>query len=124
MLFLYYIIKKSRIARRNFRKLLTYRAKRDILITSGHALREIGGGETMSSKIMFSNLRAEMARENITIQDIAKVLNRSRETVSSKLSGKSVLNLDEAFKINDTFFPKSDLRTLFSELIVKNEKSA
>ena len=48
----------------------------------------------------------------------------SRETVSSKLSGKSVLNLDEAFKINDTFFPKSDLRTLFSELIVKNEKSA
>lgn len=36
----------------------------------------------MSSKIMFSNLRAEMARENITIQDIAKVLNRSRETVS------------------------------------------
>lgn len=115
--------KKSRIARRNFRKLLTYRAKRDILITSGHALREIGG-ETMSSKIMFSNLRAEMARENITIQDIAKVLNRSRETISSKLSGKSVLNLDEAFKINDTFFPKSDLRTLFSELIVKNEKSA
>ena len=115
--------KKSRIARRYFRKLLTYRAKRDILITSGRALREIGG-ETMSSKIMFSNLRAEMARENITIQDIAKVLNRSRETVSSKLSGKSVLNLDEAFKINDTFFPKSDLRTLFSELIVKNEKSA
>lgn len=102
---------------------MTYRAKRDILITSGHALREIGG-ETMSSKIMFSNLRAEMARENITIQDIAKVLNRSRETISSKLSGKSVLNLDEAFKINDTFFPKSDLRTLFSELIVKNEKSA
>ncbi len=86
-------------------------------------MREMGG-ETMSSKIMFSNLRAEMARENITIQDIAKVLNRSRETVSSKLSGKSVLNLDEAFKINDTFFPKSDLRTLFSELIVKNEKSA
>lgn len=78
----------------------------------------------MSSKIMFSNLRAEMARENITIQDIAKVLNRSRETVSSKLSGKSVLNLDEAFKINDTFFPKSDLRTLFAELLDTNSKSA
>ena len=74
---------------------------------------------------MFSNLRAEMARENITIQDIAKVLNRSRETVSSKLRGKVFSNLDEAFKITMIlFFQKSDLRTLFSELIVKNEKSA
>lgn len=115
--------KKSRNARRFFSKLLTYHAKRDILITSSHALREIGG-ENMSSKIIFSNLRAEMARENITIQDIAKVLNRSRETVSSKLNGKSILNLDEAFKINDTFFPKSDLRTLFAELLDTNSKSA
>lgn len=37
---------------------------------------------------MFSNLRAEMARYNITIQDIAKALNRTRDTISNKLSRK------------------------------------
>ena len=78
----------------------------------------------MQSNIMFSNLRAEMARYNITIQDIAKALNRTRETISNKLSGKSTLNLDEAFKINDTFFPQYDLRTLFVEVFDDNSKSA
>ena len=51
------------------------------------------------TNIAFQNLRAEMARNNIAIKDMAKVVGVTRETMSNKLSRKTSINLDEAFLI-------------------------
>lgn len=63
----------------------------------------------------YPNLQAEMARNNISMQQIATVLDKSRNTVTGKLSGKQPMNLDEAFKITRTFFPDKDILDLFAE---------
>lgn len=68
------------------------------------------------SNIIFSNLRAEMARQQITIQGIASVLGVGRDAASQKLSGKTPITLAEAFQIEKQCFPDSDIRYLFSEL--------
>lgn len=66
------------------------------------------------SKIMFENLRAEMARKNITITEIAKTIGVNRDTLGKKFSGKSSLNLDEAFLIQKKFFPRDGSTITFS----------
>lgn len=72
----------------------------------------------MSAKnIVFSNLRAEMARKGITVQDIGTTLCVNRDTAGRKLSGKSPITLAEAFQITKTHFPNDDIRYLFSELL-------
>ncbi|MGI5897100.1 MAG: XRE family transcriptional regulator [Oscillospiraceae bacterium] len=67
----------------------------------------------MKSCIAYPNLKAEMARKGITIQEIATKLNRRRETMSEKLSLKSNLLLHEAFEIQRAFFPDLTLEYLF-----------
>lgn len=42
-----------------------------------------------AANIKYPNLRAEMARKNITIQDIAEVITTGRDTAGAKLSGTS-----------------------------------
>lgn len=70
----------------------------------------------MRSKIIYENLRVEMAREDLTILDIAQKINKNRETLSRKLSGRSPLNLDEAFDIQEKCFPDKDIRMLFGKI--------
>lgn len=69
------------------------------------------------SNIMFSNLRAEMARKQITIQELARTIGVGRDAASQKLSGKTPITLAEAFKIEKGHFPDSDVRYLFAELL-------
>lgn len=69
----------------------------------------------MRSCVMYENVRVEMARKDLTIMDIAKSIGMKRETLSKKLSGKSPLNLDEAFNIQQTCFPDIGIRILFKE---------
>ena len=69
------------------------------------------------NSVAFSNLRAEMARNGITISKIAKIIGVTRDTMGKKLSQKSPINLDEAFAIQKEFFPDSDVSYLFAELI-------
>lgn len=72
----------------------------------------------MSAKnIVFSNLRAEMARNGIAVQDIGSTLGVNRDTAGRKLAGKSPITLSEAFKIAKTHFPDCDVRYLFHELV-------
>lgn len=71
----------------------------------------------MHTKIAYSNLRAEIARNDLKVSDFAKEWKCNRDTASRKLSGKSSITLDEAFAIQRKFFPEMDLRTLFQELI-------
>lgn len=74
-----------------------------------------------NSNIMFSNLRAEMARKQVTIKKIAEILEINRDTVGRKLSGKAPLYLSEALLINKELFPNKKVTYLFKE-IVPNKK--
>ena len=65
--------------------------------------------------IKYENMRVEMARKGIGVQDIAKCLDKNRDTVGRKLARKSPLQLDEAFIIRDTFFADCDISYLFKE---------
>lgn len=65
--------------------------------------------------VMYENVRVEMARKDLTILDIAKNIGMNRETLSRKLSGRSTLNIDEAFNIQQKCFPDIDVRVLFKE---------
>lgn len=67
------------------------------------------------SCIAFPNLRAEMARKGVSIQDIARELKKDRTTIGAKLSGKRPIHLEEAFAIIDAFFPELDVHYLFAK---------
>lgn len=65
------------------------------------------------SCMVYPNLRAEMARKGITIQDIANILKKDRGTISAKLSKKQPLLFGEAVEIRNHFFRGMDLDYLF-----------
>lgn len=67
------------------------------------------------ANIEFSNLRAEMAREGVTVQEIADSIGVNRDTAARKLSRKSPLTLNEAFTIERRFFRGLGIPYLFSE---------
>lgn len=68
-----------------------------------------------ASKIIYPNLRAEMARKNVSVQDISEVIETGRDTAGGKLSGKRPLLFDEAIAITDRFFSDKDIRYLFKK---------
>lgn len=76
------------------------------------------------NNIMFPNLRTEMARKQITIQEIANMIGVGRDAARQKLSGKTPITLEEAFKIENGYFPSSDVRYLFEELLDDTRSSA
>ncbi|MEK4283251.1 helix-turn-helix domain-containing protein [Ureibacillus sp. FSL K6-0165] len=63
----------------------------------------------------YPNLKAEMARYGVRQVDIANLLGVREGTVSDKMNGKSVFDIDEAFKIKMKFFPHLLLDYLFSK---------
>ncbi|MDM0796794.1 XRE family transcriptional regulator [Clostridium perfringens] len=76
-----------------------------------------------TSNIIFSNLRAEMARKQITIKKIAELLEINRDTAGRKLSGKAPLYLSEALVINKELFPNKNVTYLFKELVPNKKVS-
>ena len=64
---------------------------------------------------MYPNLRAEMARYNITIRDLAATLGVTHSTMSNKLSKKGRLTLTEAKKIKKRVRTDLALDVLFEE---------
>lgn len=64
---------------------------------------------------MFNNLRAEMARKELTIQDLADCLGVRYATVCDKLNGKYRFYYDEAKKLKDELFPECDIEYLFAQ---------
>lgn len=59
------------------------------------------------------NLKAEMARKNISVEEIASTLKLHRNTVSLKINGKTQFTIEETFLIKEKFFPDCDLKFLF-----------
>jgi len=62
---------------------------------------------------MLRNLRAEMAREGITIKDLSVYLGVRYATVCDKINGRNKFYLEEAFKIRKKFFPSCTVEYLF-----------
>jgi len=62
---------------------------------------------------MFPNLRAEMARKGLAVNEIAVRLGGSAKTLHRKLSGKSEFTRAEIFKIRNEFFPDLSIEYLF-----------
>ncbi len=61
------------------------------------------------------NLKGEMAKRDITIEEISKMLGIHRNSVANKINGDSSFTIDEALKIHQTYFPKLALSYLFQK---------
>lgn len=72
------------------------------------------------ANIAFKNLRAEMARKDVNVSDLADRLHIARGTAGRKLARKQPITLDEAFVIAETFFPEKDVHYLFAEAAQKD----
>lgn len=63
---------------------------------------------------MLRNLRAEMVRMGISIDDVAAETGKSCRTIRERLNGKVMFPIDEAFAVKNAFFPGMDLEYLFA----------
>lgn len=63
---------------------------------------------------MLSNLKAEMVRLGVSVDDMATEAGKSSRTIREKLKGKVVFTIDEAMDIRNKFFPGMDLEYLFA----------
>lgn len=62
-----------------------------------------------------ANLKGEMAKKGVTIEEISKLLQIHRNSVANKINGDSAFTIDEAFKIKNRYFPMLSLNYLFSK---------
>lgn len=62
----------------------------------------------------YENLKAEMARKEISIGIIAELLGIHRNSVSKKVNGHCSFTVEEAVKIQETFFPDKEFKYLFT----------
>ena len=67
------------------------------------------------------NLRATMARERVSIQDIADCLDVHRNTASAKVSGETEFSIQEAFRLRDRYFRQYSLEWLFAKIKFSKE---
>ncbi len=63
---------------------------------------------------MLSNLKAEMARANVTIAEIATVTGMSYRTISDRIKGKGQFPVQDAIEVKNVLFPGMDLEYLFT----------
>lgn len=64
--------------------------------------------------MMFPNLKAEMARVNITAAQMAEAVDMPYNTMINKLSGRSTFTILEAFRIRAVFKDSFTIDYLFS----------
>lgn len=62
---------------------------------------------------MYPNLRAEMAREHVTVEMLAQAMGVNIATASAKLNSYDRIKFSECRKIRDTFFPAMQIDYLF-----------
>lgn len=66
---------------------------------------------------MFENLKAEMARQNLSIMDLSKdkELDLSYETLRNKFSGKTEWNKREMWLLKKKYFSNKSIEYLFEQ---------
>lgn len=62
---------------------------------------------------MYLNLKTEMNRTNISINDVAETLHIHRNSASSKVNGDTSFTIEEAFALRDAKFPYTSAEYLF-----------
>lgn len=62
----------------------------------------------------YPNLKAELARKGISMEEVSKALNIHRNSVANKINGETPFTVEEAFKIQNKYFPKLSLNYLFA----------
>lgn len=62
----------------------------------------------------YSNLRGEMAKRKILIENISDLLKIHRNSVANKVNGKSAFTIEESMKVQEHFFPDLELKYLFA----------
>ncbi len=62
---------------------------------------------------MYLNLEVEILKHKIKKEEIAKVIDKTLNTLRQKMMGTSNFTYDEAVKIQETFFENYDLKELF-----------
>lgn len=65
------------------------------------------------SCFIYQLLNSEITKRGIAKTKIARACNISAHSFYNKLNGVSHFTLEEAFTIQERFFPDMDLRTLF-----------
>lgn len=68
---------------------------------------------------MYENVKAEMARKNMTIIDLAEVTGIRYQTLTEKLRGKTPIKLSEAVRIKWALNLTMPLEDLFGTEVVK-----
>ncbi len=63
---------------------------------------------------MYSNVKAELARRNLTIVDLSRMTGIRYQTLADKINGKFPLTLDEAKKIKSSLGVEIPLEELFA----------
>lgn len=71
---------------------------------------------------MFPNLRAEMTRNGIKVEDIASVLGISEKTARNYLSGRTKISWLDVLAIKEELFPELELEYLFKIVHQDDEK--
>lgn len=69
---------------------------------------------------MFKNLKAEMARQGITLLKVSEDLQLSYESVRNKFNGKTEFLRSEMLRIRDMYFPDCTLDYLFANQIYES----
>ena len=64
---------------------------------------------------MYENLKFEMQKADITIEQIAEDLGVHRNTASNKINGETPLAIEEAIVIRNMRFPHLDFFYLFKK---------
>ena len=60
-------------------------------------------------------LKGEMAKKDITIEEIAELLNIHRNSVSNKINKNASFTIEEAQKIWEKYFPEMEPKYLFAK---------
>lgn len=63
------------------------------------------------------NLKGEMAKRNVSIENIANLLGIHRNSVANKINGKSAFSFEQSVKIQERLFPDLELKYLFRKEI-------
>lgn len=71
----------------------------------------------------YVNLRAEMAKNGVSVEDVAQVLGIHRNTASGKVRGEVPFTIDEAFALRDARFPGYEVGYLFRKRATTDQAS-
>lgn len=63
----------------------------------------------------YPNLKMELFKKNITLEEIAKYLNIHRNSVSNKINGHNSFSIEEASKLQQRYFPTMKMEYLFKK---------